>query len=64
MCSGIYSATGILWPRTKSFIAIVGGYIRTSAKSACGLWTIIQPYIYHTYARAEHFPKWRTMLGM
>ena len=64
MCSGIYSVTGIQWPRMKSFIAIVGEYIRTSVKNACGRLAIIRPYIYHTYARVEHSQKWRTMLGM
>lgn len=64
MCSGIYSAVATRWSRTKGFIAIVGEYIHTSAKNAYGLWVIIQPYIYRTYARAEHTPKWRTMLGM
>jgi hypothetical protein len=64
MCSGIYSAVATQWPRTKGFIGIVGEYIRTSAKNACGRLAIIRPYIYRTYARAEHSPKWRTMLGM
>lgn len=64
MCSGIYSAVATRWPKMKSFIAIVGGYIRTSAKNACGRLAIIQPYIYRTYARVEHTPKWLTMLGM
>ena len=64
MYSGICSAVATRWPRTKSFIVIVGEYIRTSAKNVCGRLAIIQPYIYRTYARAEHIPKWRTMLGM
>ena len=61
MCSGIYLAVATQWPKMKSFIAIVGEYIRTSAKNACGRLAIIQPYIYRTYARAEHIPKWHTM---